>query len=57
MSEVIVLAVQVRQCIHVKYGIPRGSVLGPLLFLCFSVDLKDAVNTSTVSMKLFCLEQ
>ncbi len=28
----------------------KGSLLGPLLFLCFSADLKNLVNPNTVSM-------
>ncbi len=36
--------------VSVRSGIPQGSVLGPLLYLCCSADLQHVVNHSTISM-------
>ncbi len=40
------------RCTKVLSCVPQGTVLGPLLFLCFSADITGSVNTSTLSIYL-----
>ena len=39
----------------VESGIPKGTVLGPLLFLCHLNNLPDAVNTTVQLFAADCL--
>ena len=44
----VVLDGQCSDWISVKSGVPEGSVCGPLLFICFTADIPDLIQTNII---------
>ncbi len=49
-QQYVKLAAEVSHETIVSPCVPQGTVLDPLLFLCFSADINDSINDSVLSM-------
>ena len=45
-TQKVIISGSVSESIYVKLGVPQGTVLGPLLFLCYINDMPDLVDSN-----------
>ncbi len=50
LKQLVKLGAELSDETIVLSGVPQGTVLGPLLLLCFSADINDSINDSVLCM-------
>ena len=45
------------EAIPIRWGVPQGSVIGPLLFICYTTSLQEIIESHGVSCMMYADDQ